>query len=63
MEIYFIFDIVFIDSLMVDEDMSLIFLMLKFLLICFEDCGYLERKRRVSEDSCEVCEIIIGNLN
>lgn len=45
---------------MVDEDMSLIFLMLKFLLICFEDCGYLERKRRVSEDSCEVCEIIIG---
>lgn len=48
---------------MVDEDMSLIFLMLKFLLICFEDCGYLERKRRVSEDSCEVCEFIIGNLN
>lgn len=62
-EIYFIFDIVFTDSPMADEDTSLTFPMSKSPSTRSEDRGHPERKRRASEDSCEVRETIIGNSN
>lgn len=48
---------------MADEDTSLTFPMSKSPSTRSEDRGHPERKRRASEDSCEVRETIIGNSN
>lgn len=45
---------------MADEDTSLTFPMSKSPSTRSEDRGHPERKRRASEDSCEVRETIIG---